>query len=69
MLKEAIENSNYLSGKDVGEALKLLNYYTNEDINPDAWDVQKWGEYDMKEDLLDSRGKKIVTTYNSSAGN
>lgn len=69
VLKEVIENSNYLSGKDVGEALKLLNYYTNEDINPDAWDVQKWGEYDMKEDLLDSRGKKIITTYNSGADN
>jgi len=68
VLKEVIENSNYLSGKDVGEALKVLNYYTNSDINPDAWDVQKWGEYDVREDLLDNKGKKIITTYNSGAG-
>ena len=66
VLKEVIENTNYLSGKDVGQALEVLNYYTNTNINPDAFDVQKWGEFDVKEDLIDKSGNKIVTTYNSN---
>ncbi|GAF87912.1 unnamed protein product [marine sediment metagenome] len=64
VLKEVIENTNYISGKDVGNSLKMLNYVTNENLGDN--DVKKWGEFDTFFEETDDQGTIINMDYSSN---
>jgi len=65
VLKEIIENTNYVSGKDVGYALNALNIFTNP--NQGGFDVNKWGDYITTEETITDPNRIILNTdFNSN---
>ena len=65
VLKEIIENTNYVSGKDVGYALNALNIFTNP--NQGGFDVNKWGDYVVKEEIITDPNRTIRNSeFNSN---
>jgi len=66
VLKEVIENTNYISGKDVGYALNALNIFTNP--NQGGFDVNKWGDYIVEEEIItDPNRLQLNTDFNTNA--
>ena len=66
VLKEVIENTNYISGKDVGYALNALNIFTNP--NQGGFDVNKWGDYIVNEEIItDPNRLQLNTDFNTNA--
>ena len=60
VLKEVIENTNYISGKDVGYALNALNIFTNP--NQGGFDVNKWGDYIVNEEIITDPNRLQLNT-------
>tara|TARA_R100001163_G_scaffold65821_1_gene65266 strand:+ start:10078 stop:11847 length:1770 start_codon:yes stop_codon:yes gene_type:complete len=66
VLKEVIENTNYISGKDVGYALNALNIFTNP--NQGGFDVNRWGDYIIDEEIItDPNRLQLNTDFNTNA--
>tara|TARA_R110002012_G_scaffold9220_1_gene42434 strand:- start:14155 stop:15906 length:1752 start_codon:yes stop_codon:yes gene_type:complete len=64
VLKEVIENTDYISGKDIGQSLNMLNYFTNKNLGGN--DLDKWGDVDYYYKNVDKSGTDTNTTYNST---
>ncbi len=67
VLKEVIENTDYISGKDVGSSLNMLNYFTNPNLG--GGDLDKWGDVEYYYQNVDDRGVTKTQTYNSQNNN
>jgi len=67
VLKEVIENTDYISGKDIGSSLNMLNYFTNPNLGGD--DLDKWGDVEYYYKNVDKSGKDKTQTYNSTNNN
>lgn len=64
VLKEVIENTDYISGKDIGSSLNMLNYFTNPNLG--GGDLDKWGDVEYYYKNVDKSGTDTITTYNSN---
>jgi len=60
VLKEVIENTDYISGKDIGSSLNMLNYFTNPNLG--GRDLDKWGDVEYYKKNVDKSGKDTITT-------